>query len=163
MIAIETASEKDFPAIAELNVCAYAEFAERFAPGGWEIMQKNLRAIAEKAKSAQFLIYRCGSEICGSVAYCPAGNGDPRIFKTDMAAILLLAVHPKQRGKGIARALIETCISRAKGDQANSIGLFTNEFMQPAQHLYRSFGFEQEDELPMRYGVRYFRFVLALI
>jgi ribosomal protein S18 acetylase RimI-like enzyme len=160
---IEQATPEDFEAIADLNVAAYAEFASRLQPGTWEVMRKNLRNVAEKAKAAQFLVRRSGSTIIGSVAYCPAGNGDPAIFSPDMASIHLLAVNPGQRGRGVARDLTLACIDRARTDNANCIGLFTNELMQPAQHLYRVLGFQQDRELPMRYGVRYFRFVLSLI
>jgi ribosomal protein S18 acetylase RimI-like enzyme len=159
---IEIATRKDFEAIADMNVSAYAEFASRLRPGSWETMQKNLRNISEKAKVAEFMVCRSGNEIVGSVAYCPAGKGDPTIFKRDMASILLLAVSPMHRGKGIARALTEACISRAKSDGANSIGLFTSELMESAQQIYRSLGFQVESEMPMRHGVRYFLFVLSL-
>ncbi len=52
------------------------------------------------------------------------------------------------------------CIARAREDNANAIGLFTSELMQPAHHVYRALGFRLESELPARYGIRYFRFVL---
>jgi ribosomal protein S18 acetylase RimI-like enzyme len=159
---IQIATRNDFDAIADLNVSAYAEFASRLRPGSWETMQQNLRNVAERAEIAEFMVCRSGNDIVGSVAYCPAGKGDPTLFKPDMASILLLAVSPMHRGKGIAKALTVECISRARGDKANSIGLFTSELMQSAQHIYRRLGFQQEAELPMRHGIRYFLFVLPL-
>jgi ribosomal protein S18 acetylase RimI-like enzyme len=159
---IEEATAADFGAIANLNVSAYSEFASRLRAGSWEVMQKNLRNVAERAKSAEFLVWRSGNAVIGSVAYCAAGMGDPAIFAPDMASILLLAVSPGERGKGIARDLTLACIARAKSDKANSIGLYTSELMQSAQHLYRGLGFQQDLELPVRYGIRYFRFVLSL-
>jgi ribosomal protein S18 acetylase RimI-like enzyme len=79
-----------------------------------------------------------------------------------MALVLLLAVHPMHRGKGLARKLTEACITRAKQDGAASIGLFTSEIMVAAQHLYKDLGFQLDSELPLRHGIRYFRFVLPL-
>lgn len=159
---IETAKTEDFEAIANLNVLAYAEFAPYLPPGAWETMQKNLRNIEERAKAAEFMILRSGNDIIGSVVYCPAGKGDPAIFKPNMASILLLAVHPQHRGNGIAKALTLECVAKAKNDKTSSIGLFTSELMQSAQHLYRSLGFQQASELPKRHGIRYFRFILPL-
>jgi ribosomal protein S18 acetylase RimI-like enzyme len=159
---IEIATSKDFEAIADLNVAAYAEFASCLQSSSWEVMQKNLRNIAARAEAAEFMVCRSGNDIIGSVAYCPAGKGDPAIFKPDMASILLLAVHPQHRGEGIAKALTVECISRARTDKASSIGLFTSELMQSAQRIYWSLGFQQESELPTRHGVRYFRLVLSL-
>lgn len=159
---IKPATIEDFEAIADLNVVAYAEFASYLSPSAWEMMQKNLRNIEARAEVAEFMICHSGEDIIGSVAYCPAGKGDPVIFEPDIASILLLAVHPQHRGQGIAKALTLECIAKAKNDQASSIGLFTSELMQPAQHLYRSLGFQQESELPKRHNVRYFRFILPL-
>ncbi|HEY9698782.1 MAG TPA: N-acetyltransferase [Trichocoleus sp.] len=159
---IETATIEDFEAIAALNVMAYAEFASYLPPGSWGIMQKNLQNIKARAEVAEFMICHSGNDIIGSVAYCPAGKGDPAIFKLDTASILLLAVHPQHRGKGIAKALTIECIARAKNDKASSIGLFTSELMQSAQRLYQSLGFQQKSELPKRHNIRYFRFILPL-
>ncbi|MBE9139190.1 GNAT family N-acetyltransferase [Nodosilinea sp. LEGE 07088] len=159
---IETATSEDFEAIADLNIVAYVEFASYLPPESWENMQKNLRNIKARAEVAEFMICHSGNDIIGSVAYCPAGKGDPEIFKPDTASILLLAVHPQHRGKGIAKALTMECIAKARNDKARLIGLFTSELMQSAQHLYRSLGFQQESELPKRYGIRYFRFILPL-
>lgn len=159
---IETSTSKDFEAIADLNIAAYAEFASCLPSGSWEVMQKNLRNIAERVESAEFIVYRSSNDIIGSVAYCPSGKGDPTIFRPDMASLLLLAVHPDNRGKGIAKAFTVACISKAINAKASSIGLFTSELMQSAQHIYRDLGFQQESELPKRHGVRYFRFGLSL-
>ncbi len=125
-------------------------------------MRRNLCKVAERARAAEFLVVREAGEIIGSVAYCPAGKGDPNIFASTMASVLLLAVHPRHRGRGLARALTASCIERARRDNADSVGLFTSEIMRPAQHIYRSLGFRLEAELPPRYGIRYFRYVLPL-
>ena len=159
---IETATREDFNAIADLNVAAFSQFSPLLEPGAWEAMQRNLRNIAERARKAEFFVCRAGNEIAGSVGYCPAGDGDPSIFSPEMASVLLLAVHPSHQGKGLAKALTAACIARARGDGAACLALFTSEFMQAAHHVYRSLGFRMESELPRRYGIRYFRFVMPL-
>ncbi|QFZ93412.2 GNAT family N-acetyltransferase [Synechococcus elongatus] len=157
---IEIARKDDLAAIAALTVKAYEEFAPKLACGAWEMMQQNLQNIEAKSKIAEFLLYRQDDRIVGSVAYCPAGKSDPVIFESNMASVLLLAVCPEFRGQGIAKALTQACIERARRDGAAAIALFTSELMQSAQHLYCDLGFIQDIELPRRYGVRYFRFVL---
>lgn len=159
---VERATRNDFAAIGDLNVMAYREFARHLAADRWEDWQRNLRRVEERARGAEIFICRDGERVVGSVAYCPAGRGDPAVFAPNMAAVLLLAVHPAYRGTGIAKLLMDACLSRARNDGAQSVGLFTSEPMLAAQHIYRSLGFALESELPRRYGLRYFRFVLAL-
>lgn len=160
--SIGVATPQDFAAIADLNVRAYAEFAPRVEPGAWEAMRNNLSSVAKRAEVAEFLVCRSGKKIVGSVAYCRAGRGDPSFFRPDMAAVMMLAVSPEERDKGVATALTRACIARAREDRAGFIALYTSELMQAAQRLYLGLGFQLDSELPRRYGLRYFRFVLTL-
>lgn len=157
---VSPAQADDFDAIATLNVEAYREFANHMSPDGWSRMEANLRGVEARAQSARFLVMRPHDAIVGSVGYCPAGKGDPEIFPPDWATILLLAVSPTHRGRGIARTLIATCIQCARDDGARVLGLFTSELMVAAQQLYESFGFQRESELPSKYGLRYWRYKL---
>ena len=159
---VSPAQASDFEAIADLNVEAYREFANRMSPDGWRGMEASLRAVESRAQSARFLVMRDHGTIVGSVGYCPAGNGNPEIFPPDWAAVLLLAVSPTHRGRGIARELVCACIQCARDDSAQVIGLFTSELMTAAQQLYESFGFHRESELPSRFGLRYWRYQLPL-
>ena len=159
---VSLAKVSEFDAIADLNVEAYREFADHMSPDGWRGMEASLRAIEARAQSAQFLVVRDQGIIVGSVGYCPAGKGNPEIFPLDWAAVLLLAVAPTHRGRGIARKLVSACIQCARNDSAQVIGLFTSELMTAAQQLYESFGFRRESELPSRLGLRYWRYKLQL-
>jgi len=84
------------------------------------------------------------------------------VFEPEWASIVLLAVAPRHRRRGIARALLRECIRRARDDDAPAVGLFTSELMTGAAELYRSLGFREDRELPRRYGVRYWRLRLEL-
>lgn len=157
---VESATPEDFGAIADLNVAAFAQFEPLLDPASWRDMLKNLRNVAERARTTEFLVCRERGEIVGSVGYCAAGKSNPNIFSPDTASVVLLVVHPQHRGMGLGKALTAACIARARQDRAGAIGLFTSELMQPAHQVYRTLGFRLESELPARYGIRYFRFVL---
>lgn len=159
---ISPATLNDFDAIADLNVEAYREFAVHMCPDSWRGMEPSLRAVAARAQSMRFLVMREQGAIVGSVGYCPAVKGNPEIFPPHWAGLLLLAVTPTHRGRGIARELVSACIQRAQDDSAEVIGLFTSELMLPAQQLYESLGFHRESELSMRLGLRYWRYKLQL-
>ncbi len=159
---INPASNSDFGAIADLNITAYQEFAAHMSPEGWRGMEESLRAVEARAQSTRFLVMREQGEIVGSVGYCPAGKGNQEIFPPNWAGVLLLAVAPTHRGRGIARELVSACIQCAQDDSAEMIGLFTSELMLPAKQLYESLGFHLESELPIRLGLRYWRYKLQL-
>ncbi|MGH7411844.1 MAG: GNAT family N-acetyltransferase [Candidatus Methylomirabilis sp.] len=159
---VSLATTGDFDAIAALNVEAYREFADRMSPDGWQKMEASLRAVETRAQSTRLHVMRDQGAIVGSVGYCPAGKGNPEIFPQDWAAVLLLAVAPAHRGRGIARVLVSACIACARDDSAQVIGLFTSELMTGAQHLYESLGFRRECELPPRLGLRYWRYKLHI-
>lgn len=159
---VSLAKVGDFDASAALNVDAYREFASRMSPDGWRGMEASLRAVEARAQSTRFLVMREQGAIVGSIGYCPAGKGNPEIFSLDWAAVLLLAVAPTHRGRGIARELVFACIQCARDDAAQVIGLFTSELMIPAQQLYESLGFHRESEISSRLGLRYWRYKLQL-
>ncbi|HLZ35342.1 MAG TPA: GNAT family N-acetyltransferase [Nitrospira sp.] len=152
---VSLAQTSDFDAIVALNVEASREYAGRMSPDGWRTMEENLRAVDARARTTRFLVLKDQGIIVGSVRYCPAGKGNPEIFPPDWAGVLLLAVSPTHRGRGIARELVSTCIQSARDDAARVIGLFTSELMTAAQQLYESMGFRQESEIPSRLGLRY--------
>jgi ribosomal protein S18 acetylase RimI-like enzyme len=159
---IEEATAADVLAIADLNVAAYREFARRLGADAWGAMEKNLRGVARLTGWAKFLVVRTPRALAGRVGYCPPGKSDPTVFEPDWASIVLLAVSPRHRRRGIGRALIRDCIRRARDDRAPAVGLFTSEIMTGAAALYRSLGFQEDRELPPRYGVRYSRLRLEL-
>jgi ribosomal protein S18 acetylase RimI-like enzyme len=159
---VEEATAADILAIADLNVAAYREFARRLGPPAWEAMQRNLRGVARLTGSAKFLVVRTPRGLAGSVGYCPPGKSDSAVFEPGWASIVLLAVSPRHRRRGVARALMRDCIRRARDDHAPAVSLFTSEIMIGAAELYRTLGFHEDRELPPRYGVRYRRLRLEL-
>lgn len=159
---VSPAQAGDFDAIAALNVEAYREFADRMSPEGWRSLEASLRSVEARAQSARFLVVRDQGAIVGSVGYCPAGKGHPELFPQDWAALLLLAVAPIHRGRGIARELASACIRSARDEAAEVIRLFTGELMTEAQQLYESLGFRRESDMPSRHGLRYWRYKLQL-
>jgi ribosomal protein S18 acetylase RimI-like enzyme len=159
--SIQIAEPRHFQEIAILNIAAYSEFAKNLSDEAWAQMQSNLGAIDRVTQRAQFLIISIDENIAGSVAYCPPGKSiDP--IPPDWASILLLAVSPDYRGRGIARSLVQECIYRARLDTAQTVGLFTSELMSAARQIYLAQGFSEDCEISPRLGLRYWRYRLDL-
>lgn len=75
--------------------------------------------------------------------------------------IRVLAIAPAARGHGIARALTDECLRRARSDGAPAVGLRTAEAMTAARALYESVGFTVQREFP-HLGTRFLDYRLAL-
>lgn len=143
---------EDLPAIAVLNHLAYRDMAVHVPVWTRDDFFHSL--VVTRAQQASFLLLRKDNQVIGSVAYSlPGRSVDP--IPTSWASVLLLAVHPKYRGKGYGRLLASECITLAKQAQAETVGLFTSELMTSAHRLYEGLGFRVEKELAPRHGLRY--------
>ncbi len=109
---IRIATEGDFDAIIELNLASYDEYRTRFSPDSLDEMEAKLSDVKTFAERAVFMVVEYGTDLVGSVAYCPPGRSVPP-FDPDWASILLLAVAPGARRMGLARMLVQRCVELA--------------------------------------------------
>ena len=161
-IIIRDAVSQDFKKIAQISVEAYRQYAEALTPENWNKMQTTLTNVANTANLASLIVAEENNNIIGSIAYYASGKSNPNIFPVEWASIRLLAVSPAYQGKGIGKLLVQECIQRAKKDNAPAIGIHTSELMTVARKMYPKMGFQQDKELPSRFGLRYWRYVLKL-
>lgn len=148
---ITTADPSDHPAIAALNVAAYEEFRARTGEEVWARMRANLEAVDGFAAGGELLVAREDGRLLGAVAYYPPGSTAPPL-PPEWASVRALAVEPSARGRGVAAALMEACVERARAQGAATLGLYTTEMMAAARALYARLGFVQDAELPPRHG-----------
>jgi GNAT superfamily N-acetyltransferase len=64
----------------------------------------------------------------------------------------LLAVDPKERGKGIGKLLTVECINKAKQNNAGQLIIHTTMAMQPAWKMYEQLGFKRSKDLDFMQG-----------
>ncbi|MDJ0635806.1 MAG: GNAT family N-acetyltransferase [Xenococcaceae cyanobacterium MO_188.B29] len=161
-IITRDAVQQDFKQIAQISVEAYRQYAEALTPENWSKMAANLANVANTANLASLIVAEENNHIFGSIAYYAPGKSSLKIFPVEWASIRLLAVSPAYRGKGIGQLLVQECIQRAKKDNAPAIGIHTSELMTIARKMYPKMGFQQDKELPSRFGLRYWRYVMNL-
>jgi GNAT superfamily N-acetyltransferase len=161
MALIERLTVADHAAVGRLLLEAYADYAERMGDK-WPRLRDGLVHAAERLADAEIAGVRGPAALQAVVFYFPPGRSDGVIFPRDWASLRLLGVAHTARGRGLSRGLTEWCIGRARAQQAACIGLHTSEAMTTARGLYARMGFVVDGDLPMNFGLRYWRFRLDL-
>ena len=136
--------EQDF--INELRLSAYEEHAPKIQEDHWNVLRNSVLSNAELQDDVIRLVAEIDGKIVGSVALFPAKMDAYKGLteaEQDYPEIRMLAVSKEARGKGVATALVNECIQRAKGKGYRSIGLHTADFMEDAIDLYTGLGFER--------------------
>jgi GNAT superfamily N-acetyltransferase len=90
---------------------------------------------------------KVGGEIVGSAAVFINDGRTNQVLRDRFATIAGVFVEPAYRGRGIARALIESAVTWARGQGCASIRLTTSKDAEP---LYRSLGFQDGRELVLK-------------
>ncbi|MBN2146482.1 MAG: GNAT family N-acetyltransferase [Anaerolineales bacterium] len=136
----------DLVAVADLvELC----FDQTLDPDG----RSYLQSMREAARNAQLLgwtssfydyaptplsgyVWEEEQQIIGNLSLIPIKVQGQRCY-----LIANVAVHPEQRGRGIARALTTTAMNYARSRQVQAVWLQVRDDNPPAIHIYRSEGF----------------------
>ncbi len=139
-----TAAEHD--ALGQLTVEAYRAVEPAALDDGYEA---ELRDVAHRAALAEVLVAvdEAGG-LLGGVTFVP-GPDSPLAEHdvADAASIRMLAVDPRQEGRGVGRALSVACLERAAAAGRRAVVLHSTPAMRRAHGLYGSLGFERSPEL----------------
>ncbi|MDB4874537.1 MAG: GCN5-related N-acetyltransferase [Gemmatimonadetes bacterium] len=148
LFTIRDARDDERQAIAELTLRAYAEYAEIMEPGGWAGLEQAIHRALVSSEPAERLVADDEGTLIGSVMLYPASvnaYGDAT-GTLGWPEVRLLAVPPEARGRGVAGALMQACVLRAKAAGATAIGIHTSRSMQVAMAMYMRMGFVRAPE-----------------
>jgi GNAT superfamily N-acetyltransferase len=149
-LKIRNARESDRDAIQVVTLSAYEQYAPTMN-SAWEFYRANILETLADVKPAEQIVAETDAGIVGTVLLYPAANelhapGESS-FVLPAPEIRLLAVKPSARGQGIATALMQECLRRARQSGAKSITLHTTDMMQVAMRMYERMGFVREPSL----------------
>lgn len=142
---IRSAKEEELNLIRTQRLAAYQVHRHSLSEEHWQALKRAVSSEADIGPGAELIVAEIEGEIAGSVVLFPPKTDayEGYIEELDYPEIRMLAVAPEAQGKGVASALIEECIVRAKKQGYDSIGLHTGEFMEKAISLYVGKGFER--------------------
>ncbi|MCX2724470.1 ribosomal protein S18-alanine N-acetyltransferase [Roseibium salinum] len=134
---IEEALDEDLPKIAEIHAASFSH--------GWNVDELGRMRAQD---GVTFLVARRAS---------PYGTRTPLGFlilrtAADEAEVITIAVHPRQRGRGIGKKLMETGFFRLYAERCHHLFLEVDAANQSALLLYRSLGFKEVGRRKGYYG-----------
>ena len=87
-------------------------------------------------------------EILGTVTWCPPGSPWRQLARRDdQAEFRMLSVAPAGRRRGVGRALVDACLSRARLDRTSEVVIWSHPLMTGAHALYLRMQFERAHDL----------------
>jgi GNAT superfamily N-acetyltransferase len=142
---IRDARPDEEEAIARLTLLAYREYASLMEPAAWIALEGAIgSSLAERGVTR--LVAELDGAVVGSAAlYAPDAPAYGALASiTSWPEVRLVAVDPAARGRGVARALVEECVRRARHAGAPALGLHTSRSMRAAKQLYERMGFVRD-------------------
>jgi GNAT superfamily N-acetyltransferase len=117
---------------------AYGYFDNGIAPG-YAVELANARPRAAAAEL--WVAVDCEDQLLGTVTICRPGTEYAEISREGELEFRMLAVDPEARGRGIAGALIQSVLDRARDLGARRVVLCTQDRMTSVHRIYERHGF----------------------
>ncbi len=137
-VVIRDIRPEEYESAGHLVVTAYRALPGRHLSDDYAGL---LAAVARRAEEAEVLV-ALEEELVGCVTLVPdASSPWAELLEEAEAGIRMLAVLPSAQGRGVGRALLEGCVSRARQLGRSALVLHTTPWMPAAQHLYETAGF----------------------
>lgn len=145
MVLVRPATPAEYAAIGELTVAAYR------ADGQLDDTpyEHVLRDVARRARGNEVLVAADeeSGQLLGTVTFVLPGSDLAQLSRPGEAEFRMLAVDPAAQRRGVGRALVQACLSRAAERGCSAVVICTRDFAKAAQRLYEGMGFARAPEL----------------
>jgi ribosomal protein S18 acetylase RimI-like enzyme len=145
-IEVREATPDEHEEAGRVTALAYREFARPDDPD-WERYLARIADVRARAERTTILVAVEEGRILGSVTLELDGRTEDEDadapLAPDEAHLRMLGVHPEARRRGVARALVQACIERARAAGRRRVTLNTTSRMRAAQAMYEGMGFRR--------------------
>ncbi len=166
--AVRAARPEEYPEVGTLTAEAYRVdglLDEHELPVDAAYEAKLLDAARRADEAELWVAVDDDGVVFGTVTWCPVGSPWRQLALAEhQAEFRMLSDAPAGRRRGVARALVEACLARARQDRMTEMVLWSHPRMLGAHALYLAMGFERAYDLdgsPVP-GVHLWGFRLAL-
>jgi ribosomal protein S18 acetylase RimI-like enzyme len=138
-VRVRAAEPADYPAIAKLTVAAY-EADGQLAGTGYDA---TLADVAGRAAvgDLRVAVDEITGTVVGAVLIVAPGSRYAELARAGEAEFRMLAVDPGAQGRGVARALVHDCVTRAQAAGCSALVICVRDFAMAARRLYDRLGF----------------------
>jgi GNAT superfamily N-acetyltransferase len=155
---VRDAVPADYPAIREVVIAAYRQYADLIDRDVFSPYLADLLDLETHAHHGRLLVAEEHGRILASGAFYPDASVQGVGWPPGWAGGRALAVHPDARGHGVARAMIATVEQLAREAGAPVFAFHTASFMTKAIALYERLGYQRVPEFDFDMASRYSRF-----
>jgi GNAT superfamily N-acetyltransferase len=160
---VRDAVPADYPAIRQVVIAAYRQYADLIAPDVFLPYLADLLDLDTHARHGRLLVVEADGRIRASAAFYPDASVQDVGWPSGWSSGRGLAVHPDARGHGVARTMLATCERLAWEAGAPVFAFHTAGFMTGAISLYERLGYRRVPEFDFDMAARYSRFGVAPI
>jgi GNAT superfamily N-acetyltransferase len=142
-VTVRPAHTDELPEVGELTVAAYAadcllDDNDRYAA--------HLRDAVTRHREAEIYVALLdGREdvLAGTVTFCPEGSPWREVAQPGEGEFRMLAVSPAARRRGVAAALVGTCVERSRELGCTAVVLSSLPVQRGAHRIYERLGFRR--------------------
>ncbi len=155
---IRDARADEFEAVGQMMIAVYLGLEGFPRPESQPDYYQLLAHIGDQTAKphARLLVALEKGRIVGAVVFyadmAGYGSGGTATAEKDAAGFRFLVADPAARGRGVATALIETCIETARAAGRRSLVIHSTDAMKTARAIYVARGFERAPDLDFVQG-----------
>jgi predicted N-acetyltransferase YhbS len=151
-VTVREAAPADHPAIHDVIVAAYGEYAAVLPPPIFDRYLADVADVSAHARTGRLFVAERAGTIVGSVSFFDEARAEGFDWPPGWAGLRALGVDPAARGLGVGRALMRASHGRALALGAPVLCLHTGEFMTAAIAMYEAMGFRRVPEFDFEGG-----------
>ncbi len=146
-IIVSELKEEDKEIACRVLIESYQQYENEYSdPHIWQEYLANIETSFDNPHVDKILVAKSRNEVLGTLQLFQSsekayGKPELEIFSP---IIRLLGVHPKARGRGVARALLQSSIKYAVEQGSNHLYLHSSDKMHKAIQLYEWLGFKRD-------------------
>ena len=155
VLVVRDAVPADYPAIRDIVLVAYRQYAELIAPEIFSAYLADLLDLETHARHGRLFVVEADQWVCAFGAWYPDASVQGVGLPPGWASGRALAVHPAARGNGAARTLLAAGERLAREAGAPVLAFHTVSFMTGAISLYERLGYRRAPEFDFDWAARH--------